>query len=202
MKKILTLSLAALICFSATAQLKNETKPEGFQFTTVKELPITSVKNQASTGTCWCFAALSFFESEALRQGYKGDLDLAEMFVVSNAYTDKAIKYIRVDGHLNFAQGSSFGDVLCVLKEYGIVPNSVMPGLNYGTDRHMHGELAAGLKGYVDGIRKNPNRKLSTAWIPVLKAFLAAYLGPAPETFEYEGKQYTPRHTWNHSVSI
>ena len=193
MKRILTLSLAALICFSATAQLKDEAKPEGFQFTTVKEIPITSVKNQASTGTCWCFAALSFFESEILRQGYKGELDLSEMFVVSNAYVDKAIKYIRVDGHLNYAQGSSFGDVLCVLKEYGIVPNSLMPGLNYGTDRHMHGELAAGLKGYMDGIIRNPNRKLSTAWISGLKGILAAYLGPMPETFRYEGKEYTPK---------
>ena len=98
------------------AQSKDETKPEGFQFTTVKELPITSVKNQANTGNLLVLCSTLILESEALRQGYKGDLDLSEMFVVSNAYTDKAIKYIRVDGHLNFAQGSSFGDVLCAQK--------------------------------------------------------------------------------------
>ena len=88
-----------LYLFSATAQLKDEAKPEGFQFTTVKELPITSVKTRpvpAPVGVL-LLSRLNL----RLRQGYKGDLDLAEMFVVSNAYVDKAVKYVRVDGHLN-----------------------------------------------------------------------------------------------------
>ncbi len=173
MKKLIILA-AALISVATMAQPpmgpmppKPGEKGEGFQFTVVKELPITSVKNQASSGTCWCFSSLSFMESEAIRINKLKEADypdLSEMFVVSHAYADKAKKYVRVDGALNFAQGSSFGDLIYVLRDYGIVPNEVMPGLNYGTDRHMHGELAAGLKGYMDAILKNPNRKLSTAW--------------------------------------
>ena len=37
-------------------------------FTTVKELPITSVKNQHRSGTCWAYATLGYFESEILRK--------------------------------------------------------------------------------------------------------------------------------------
>ena len=189
---------AALISFAAVAQPqgpmpKPEDKGEGFQFTVVKELPITSVKNQASTGTCWCFSTVSFLESEAIRKGCKDpDLDLSEMYIVSNSYADKAVKYIRVDGHLNYEQGSSFGDVIYAIRDHGIVPDVEMPGLNYGTERHQHGELIAGLKGYMNGILKNPNRKLSSAWLNGLKGILAAYLGPIPEKFNYKGVEYTP----------
>ncbi|MBQ0124013.1 MAG: aminopeptidase [Bacteroidales bacterium] len=197
MKRILLIAAALLVNLSAVAQAekKAEKEPEdGFKFEVVKQLPVTSVKNQASTGTCWCFSMLSFVESEMMRQGCKDpDLDLSEMFVVSKAYTDKAVKFVRVDGHLNYDQGSSFGDVIAVLKTYGIVPNEAMPGLNYGTDRHMHGELIAGLKGYVEGIVKVPNRTLSTAWVSGLKGILAAYLGQEPEKFNYKGTEYTPK---------
>ena len=197
----MSFAVAALVAMSAFAQPQppmpgeKPAEPEdGFKFETVKANPITSIKNQASSGTCWCFSAISFVESEMLRQGCKdSDLDLAEMFVVSKAYTDRAIKYVRVDGNLGYSQGSSFGDVFCVLKDHGIVPNEVMPGLNYGTKTHQHSELEAGLKGFVQAIAKNPNRKLTPAWVPALKGILAAYLGAEPETFTYKGKEYTPK---------
>lgn len=195
MKRIFSLAAAALICTTAFAQTPQEPKNEdGFNFTVVKELPITSIKNQASSGTCWCFSALSFVESEMIRQGCKDpDLNLSQMFVVSNAYTDKAVKYIRVDGHLKYGQGSSFGDVFCILKDYGIVPDEVMPGLNYGTKTHSHSELEAGLKGYMDGILKCSHRKVTPVWKEGLKGILAAYLGETPETFTYKGVEYTPK---------
>ena len=63
MKKLLLIFAVTLISFSAVAQNNDE----GFKFTVVKENPVTSVKNQASTGTCWCFSSLSFIESEAIR---------------------------------------------------------------------------------------------------------------------------------------
>lgn len=198
MKKILIAAAALVLSISAVAQTADnkEEKKDGFQFTTVKELPITSVKNQASSGTCWCFSAISFVESEIIRQGNatKDDIDLSEMFVVSNAYADKAIRYIRTDGHINYAQGSSSSDVFYVLKEHGIVPNEVMPGLNYGSEKHSHGELSAGLKGYLNAILASSGKKpLSTAWHNGLKGILAAYFGPVPETFTYKGKEYTPK---------
>lgn len=192
MKKLITLSLIFLLGISALcAQDKKETK-KGYIFTTVKELPITSVKNQNRSSTCWSFSALSFMESELLREG-KGEYDLSEMFIVSNAYFDKGDKYIRTSGNINFSPGSSFGDVLTVWENYGIVPEEVMNGLNYGENSHIHGEMDAVLAGYVKALLKNPNKKYSTAWKNGYRGILDAYLGEIPETFTYKGKEYTPK---------
>ncbi|GHV22979.1 aminopeptidase [Clostridia bacterium] len=166
--------------------------PSEFQFTTLKEIPITSVKNQAGTGTCWSFSGVGLIEAELLRQG-KGEHDLSEMFIVYKNYSDKAQKYIRTNGTINFAAGGSFADVLDAIHDYGIVPDEVQPGLNYGEEKHKHAELDKLLKAYVDVIVKNPNKKLSTAWYNGYIGILNAYLGEAPASFTYKGKQYTPQ---------
>ena len=178
-----------LCTISATAQ-QSSRGPE-YEFKTIKENPVTSVKNQYRSGTCWCFSALSFVESEILRT--KGiETDLSEMFVVGKSYHDRAVKYVRVDGHLNFAAGSSFGDVFHVIKDYGIVPQEAMPGFNYGTDKPEHAELDAALKGYVEAIVKNPNKKLSTAWVNGFDGIVAAYFGEYPKGFSVNSVDYTP----------
>ena len=181
---------ALMLCtISATAQ-QSSRGPE-YEFKTIKENPVTSVKNQYRSGTCWCFSALSFVESEILRT--KGiETDLSEMFVVGKSYHDRAVKYVRVDGHLNFAAGSSFGDVFHVIKDYGIVPQEAMPGFNYGTDKPEHAELDAALKGYVEAIVKNPNKKLSTAWVNGFDGIVAAYFGEYPKGFSVNSVEYTP----------
>ena len=191
----LIVASACMLSVNSFAQKKKAPKqeePQGYVFTTVVENPVTSIKNQSSSGTCWCFSALSFFESEIMRAGGP-ELDLSEMFVVSHAYADKAEKYVRLHGNLNFGGGSSFGDALYVMKHYGMVPNSEMVGMNYGTDIHVHGELDAVTKSYVSTIVKNPNRKLSTAWKKGFQGILDAYLGEIPEKFTVDGKEYTPK---------
>ena len=161
MRSIISAAACALIAVSAAAQAP---KAPEYEFTVVKENPVTSIKNQYRSGTCWCYSALSFIESEILRT--KGqEVDLSEMFVVGKSYRDRAVKYVRLDGHLNFAAGSSFGDVLHVMNDYGIVPQDAMPGFNYGTDKPVHSELDAALLGYVEAIAQNPNKQLSTAWL-------------------------------------
>ena len=185
-KFILTAAAFAIVSSAAFAQEAPE-----YEFTTIKENPITSVKNQTRSGTCWCYSALSFIESEILRT--KGmEVDLSEMFVVGKSYHDRAVKYVRLDGHLNFAAGSSFGDVLHVIDDYGIVPKQVYSGFNYGTPMPEQNELDAVLKGYVDGARKNPNGKLTTAWVNGFDGILDAYFGEVPETFTVDGVEYTP----------
>jgi len=189
LKFIFSAAVLAIACTALSAQ--------EYEFTTVKENPITSIKNQYRSGTCWCFSALSFIESEILRT--KGvEVDLSEMFVVGKSYRDRAVKYVRLDGHLNFAAGSSFGDVLHVIDDYGIVPQDAMPGFNYGTDKPEHSELDAALKGYVDAIRSNPNRKLSTAWLNGFDGIVEAYFGEYPETFVVDGAEYTPESYRDH----
>ena len=194
-KFILTAAAIAASMTAATAQ--EQPKAPEYEFTVVKENPVTSVKNQYRSGTCWCFSALSFVESEILRT--KGiETDLSEMFVVGKSYRDRAVKYVRLDGHLNFAAGSSFGDVLHVINDYGIVPQEAMPGFNYGTDKPEHNELDAALKGYVDAIAKNPNRKLTTAWLNGFDGIVEAYFGAYPETFTVNGAEYTPESYRDH----
>lgn len=195
MKHILTaLCIGCIIAPSLQAKPKNkkDAEPEGYKFETVLENPITSIKDQASSGTCWAYSALSFFESEILKAGYTDSIDLSEMFVVHHSYLDRAKKYVRLHGKLNFGGGSSFGNVLYVLKKYGAVPQWEMEGLNYGTDRNIHGELDATTAAYVNAIIENPNGKLSTAWVNGFKGILDAYLGEIPETFTVNGTEYTP----------
>lgn len=184
--------MLAFALSSVSAKDKKKTEDEGYVFTTVKELKITPVKNQNRTGTCWCFSTLGFLESELLRMG-KGEYDLSEMFIVSKNYKDKAEKFVRLHGELNYAQGGSFEDVLQAWKDYGIVPESVMNGLQYGEDMHVHNELESASRAYLDQIIKNPNRKLSTAWKKGFDGIIDAYLGTAPEKFTYNGKEYTPK---------
>ena len=188
------LLLAGAVATTAVAQKKKvDQKPEGYKFTTIKANPVTPPKDQNETGTCWCFAGISFLESEAIKKGAPADIDLSEMFVVSKSYTGRAIKFVQLDKNLHFGPGADFGDVLTVVKEYGLVPNSVMPGLNYGETGHVHGELTGVLRGYVNAVASNPNRKLSTAWVRGLNSVIASYLGEIPQKFTVDGKEFTPK---------
>lgn len=194
MRKIILVFLFVVFFSSSGYCRKNDktSQPATYQFKTILECPITDIKNQASSGTCWCFSGISFIESEILRATGE-ECDLSEMFVVSNAYYDKAIKYVRLHGNLNFGPGSSFSDVLAVLDTYGIVPNNVMPGLNYGTTQHLHFEMDEVLKAIVSALIKNPNKKLTKAWKIGFRSMTAAYLGEIPESFMVDGKIYTPK---------
>jgi hypothetical protein len=131
-------------------------------------------------------------ESELLRMG-KEEVDLSEMFVVYTNYADQAKKYVRLHGNGIFSAGGSFADVLYTMKHYGAVPEEVMRGLEYGETIHVHGELDALTKAYVDAIVKNPNRKLSPVWEKGFTEILDAYLGKIPASFTYKGKTYTPK---------
>ncbi|MCC8145037.1 MAG: aminopeptidase [Bacteroidales bacterium] len=189
-----------ILCLSLPSFSQEEKKADEFQFSTIKEIPITSIKNQASSGTCWGFSGLAMIESELIRMG-KGEHDLSVMYVVRKSYEDKAKKYVRMHGETNFGAGGAFADVLDCIKYYGIVPTEVMKGLNYGEENHKHGELDNILKAYVDAVIKNPNKKLTTAWYQGLTGILDAYLGKIPENFTYNGVQYSPQ-SFSRSLGI
>ncbi len=184
------ISLGAYAEAPADSSATDSTKT--FIFTDVINLPSTSVKDQNKSGTCWCFAGTSFYEDEIRKNG--GDsLDISEMFTVRQCYRDKAERFVRMYGQTNFGAGGSAMDVPYVWKRYGAVPEEVYNGLQYGEDKHVHGELDAVLAAYLKEIVKKPNKKLSKAWMKGIEAILDAYLGHVPETFEYKGKTYTPK---------
>lgn len=197
MKKSIIVAALLSVSVMAAAQAQQPQAPSyDFKFTTVKENPITPVKNQASSGTCWAFSTISFFESEAIRINNIKDPakypDFSEFFVVSHSYADRAEKYIRLDGNLTFGAGSEADDVLDVIRDYGIVDQKAMTGMNYGTELPAQAEMDAVLKAYVQAVVKVPNKTLTTAWKRGFQAILDEYLGEYPETFVVDGVTYTP----------
>lgn len=173
---------------------KAELDSAGFVFTDVKINPHSAVQDQNKSGTCWAFSGISTLEDNIKRKSGK-DVKLSEMYVVRNAYLEKAAKWMRMNGKINFAQGGSFPDVLNMSIRYGAVPEEAYSGLNYGEEKHSHYELAEALEAYLNAVlaRGTKNGKLSTAWLKGFEGILDAYLGKVPETFTYEGKTYTPQ---------
>lgn len=188
------LSALALTFNSLSQDFTTNSEKSEYKFEKVAHLDATPVQSQGYTGTCWSFSALSFFESEMIRMGKKDVPQLSEMYVARKAYEGKAEKYIRMDGKTNFSQGGAFHDIPWVFRNHGLVPAEVYEGLNYGTDKHNHSEMFAGLEGFVKGIMSSVNsRGLTSSWKAGFTAILDAYLGADPKNFTYNGKEYTPR---------
>ncbi|MGB5988941.1 MAG: C1 family peptidase [Marinifilaceae bacterium] len=192
--KVAALMLIVCMVLPSTTFAKKKKKKEKkeYVFTDLVRLPTTSVKSQNRSGTCWAWSTLSFIESEMIREG-KPATDLSPMFIVNRCYKDKAEKYVRLHGDLNFNEGGANVDIPYAIAKYGIVPLETYKGLEYGEKAPVHGELNAVLTNYVEAIVKNKNRKLSTAWMRGFEGVLSAYLGEYPSTFTYKGKKYTPQ---------
>ncbi|MGB5989314.1 MAG: C1 family peptidase [Marinifilaceae bacterium] len=179
-------ALCMLIGFSANAQ---DTE---YKFSEVYNVKTTSVKNQQSTGTCWCYATISFIETELLRTMNK-EYDLSEMFVTRNAFLEKGKRYFRFHGKTNFSEGGQAHDVLQMMDKYGICTEQAYLGLNYGSTYHIHSEMVAELKGILDGLNKNKNKKISTAWERAFNGFINSYMGEPVKTFKADKKEVTPK---------
>ena len=196
-KTTTALSLAALMLssFSTSSMAQDEAKKdEGFVFTTVKTSPITSIKNQNRSGTCWAYSSLGFFEAELLRLG-KGEYNLCEMYLAHKTYEDRAKASVRLHGDISFTEGGSFYDAVYCMRNYGMIPEEAMPlpGTLYGDTLANFTEMWPVAEGIVKGINEGKQKKLSPAWFKALNAILDTYLGETPAEFTYNGKKYTPK---------
>lgn len=163
---------------------------QGYQFTEQVTVPTTPVKNQASTGTCWCFATASFMESELLRMG-KGEYDLSEMFIVRQKYMNQLQdNYVR-QGRGNIGQGSLSHTFMNAYRQVGIVPEEVYKGINYDSEKHSHGEMVRYMHAIADVAVKA--KKRSPEYYELINNLFDTYLGKLPEKFTYKGKEYTPK---------
>ena len=204
MKSYLPLFAFVLLAWTASAQ-------DVKTFRTVKEIPITSVKNQYRSGTCWDYATLGFLESEILRKTGK-TYDLCEMFVVNKDYMDCAGHYVRMHGFSQISEGGSCDDVVEVIRRYGICPEDAMPAPGSLT-----GDSLANFKVFFPELERTvssivwnegkPELNRFTAqeqaplrnaepkphWRDSVQAVIDRYVGACPETFVYEGKTYTPQ---------
>ena len=194
MKTILFTALVSLTFF-AFSQTVTNIEGSNYKFTKVYHLDATPVQSQGKTGTCWSFSGLSFFESELIRKGNKNPDALSEMFVVRKSYENKADKFIRMDGKINFSEGGAFHDIPWVIKNYGIVPYDVYNGLN-GNESYDHAEFFEVLNGSVQGLLKYMSASsngISSNWKPAVNGILDAYVGKDIKEFEWKGKKYTPQ---------
>ena len=195
MKKTLVMALLAFVAIGANAADKKEaTVSNKPVFTVVKQNPITSIKDQNRSGTCWDYSTLSYFEAEILKKTGK-TYDLCESFVANKTYMERAIQVVRLHGDCQFSQGGSAYDVLHTLENYGICPENAMPfpGSLYGDSLNNFNEFFSLMEQYVNVVARNKANKLSNQWKQGLQGIIDSYLGKCPETFTYEGKQYSPK---------
>lgn len=188
------LIIAAALCLLPGVSFAQAEKKDSTVFTVVKENPITPVKDQNQSGTCWAYSSLGFLESELLRMG-KGEHDLCESFLVYHTYMDRADKAIRTHGDVSFSQGGSFYDAIYCLKNYGIVPQNAMPapGTPYGDSLFNFNQLSKVTTAYVEAIAKSNAKKINPVWKKDLNCMYENYFGKLPEKFTYKGKEYTPQ---------
>ncbi|HZH71910.1 MAG TPA: C1 family peptidase [Mariniphaga sp.] len=198
---LLTALMSVSFLYPSTANNNDAPKNAKWEFEDVKVMLTTPVENQHRSGTCWAYSGLSFLSSEMIRMGKPG-VNFSEMFVVWHTYAEKARKHVRVHGNLNFSAGGAFHDVTNMISRYGIVPEDAYKGLNYGEEKHVHGEFDNVLKGYVDAVVENKNKKLSTAWYDAYTKILDTYLGEIPDKFQFNGKTYTPLSFANDYVGL
>lgn len=188
MQKTLLMGCLALYMSTAMAQPTTQSMMDN-GFTVVKSLPATPVKNQAMTGTCWCFSTTSLVESQCLKSNL-GEMDISEMFIVRNIYIEKAKNYVLRQGRAQFSEGGLGHDLIRGIATYGAIPETVYSGLKQGRKQFNHSAMVINLKKYLDSV---------VAAMPISAGWLAGYINilnetiPEPPTeFEFKGKKYTP----------
>ena len=184
------LALAMAVPSQADPKKKQEAeKVNPYQFTEVVRIPVTSVKDQNATGTCWCFATTSFVEAELLRMG-KGEFDLSELYTVRQNYYERINDNYLRRGKGNISEGSIGHMTMKIIEKYGMMPQSAYSGINYDSPLPNHRELGAYLSAIADASVKLKAR--SPEYYELQDALFDIYMGKIPATFEYNGKKYTP----------
>ena len=191
MNKFLLMAVAAVCALPTMAQ-----KADSLVFTTVLENPVTSIKNQNNSGTCWSYSALAFLESEVLKKDpSKKDIDLCESFLVSKTYTDRADRNVRTHGDASFSQGGSFYDAIFCMERYGFIPEGIMPYpiTPYGDSLFNFTNFFPPMEAYIKAVSGSNAKKLNPMWKKDVQGMLDNYFGECPTEFEYKGKKYTPQ---------
>lgn len=189
MKKTFFIYLFVLSFVVSFAQTTASTSFNAPQFYDVKKLEATPVKNQAMTGTCWCFSTTSLVESDEIKSDKK-EINLSEMFTVRNIYIEKAKNYILRQGKAQFGEGGLGHDVIRAMATYGAVPLEDYTGLLKGQTMYNHMKMFRELHKYLDSVLKK--QPISEDWLTGYTKILDDNMGPVPAHFTYNGKEYTP----------
>ena len=163
----------------------------GFTFTRIIDLESTPIEDQGSSGTCWSYSSNSFLESEMIKAGKK-PVQLSKIYTARWSYVDKADNYIRMSGAVSYGDGGEPHDVINMYAKYGILPEANYTGLINGAVRNNFFKMQRSLKGMLDSLLKSPSGVVDLGWKKRFNDTLDAHLGPVPQTFLFEGKEYTP----------
>jgi len=206
MKKTL-LSIAILCSMNIFAQddlikkvINNASINSKFIFTDVINLETTSVKSQGSAGTCWSYSGNSFIESEMIRMKKK-PVDIAEIFTARQVYLGKARNYVLFGGNMGLGDGAELHDVMNILRKHGAMPQDAYTLEDYGKGTVKSGEFQDKIKEILDTFVKNKDNK-SASWVTDVNNYMDEKLGKLPETFDYNGKKYTPKSFANEVIGI
>ena len=171
-----------------TADFSKIKKPTLDDFDKVFFLPPV---RQDTTGTCWAFSTTSFLESEIHRLQGKS-IKLSEMYTVYWEYVEKARRFVQEKGNSAFAEGSESNAVLERIKQYGCVPKSAYTGLINGQTVYNHEPMFKEMNDYLQFLKEH-NYWDETVALNTIKSILNKYMGQPPQSFEYQGKTYTPQ---------
>lgn len=174
------------VCLSACSSPKEQQADMHFIDDVI--LPHTSIRNQGRTQTCWAYSMTSLYESEYMETS--GDsLQLSVMYAVRQKYMRQFEHYYYSKGYDEIRGGSLGHSYLQVFKESGAVPYDVYTGHQPDAKFHDHRTLLKELRSLGDEAvkRKNlPDYQLKA------EQLLDEYLGKVPDSFTYNGLEYTP----------
>ena len=147
--------------------------------------------DQGRTSVCWSFSTVSFLETEMARLGLP-KVKMAVMYPVYHGWVEKARYFVQTKGESRFSPGDLFPTVLDAIQKYGIVPEESYSGRPPGEEGYNHNAMYRELREYRDRVKKDEIWNEAEV-VAQVKSILDKHLGKPPETFEYEGRSYTPR---------
>ena len=182
MKKYILLTLFT-VCYNILIA-------QQYQFTNVIDIPVSTVKDQGKTGTCWSFSTSTFIESEIERISGK-KIDISEMYIVRTTYDKKAWNYVMRQGNAQFSEGGLAHDLMNAIKLNGLVPQEAFTGLIGQQTMYDHSKIVPEIKVVLDKYIKKDST-LSN-WKNPTQTLLDKNIGTYITTFSYKGKTYSPK---------
>jgi len=155
---------------------------------------------QDNTGTCWCFATVSFLESE-LKRLHNLEIKLSEMYIVYWEYVEKVRRFVREKGESLVSEGSEHNAAINRMRQYGLVRASDYSGLVAGKDKHNHSFLVKEIENYLNYIEENEIWEEEQV-IEYVKSILNKHLGIPPETIAVDGQSLSPLDFMTHVLKL
>ena len=200
---IFFLSLCFMFLIAAKIPAQDQTEPEqGKKIAIDKQVWASPFKSQGTGGSCSIHSVVSFLESEMYRL-HQTKLELSQLYCHYNSYIEKIQQCLRYRDPNSFRKGGHFGDVLRVIEKYGTMPYEAYEGTleneNISKYKDLFNELRSFIKDLYVKAQKNElhitwdNGIVTNPWLEELTEILDKHMGAFPETFTYNGQEYTPK---------